>query len=49
MLKLFDSAVLLTYCTFIYYLSSQSSIATPLLFIHQDKLHHLGAYFIMGL
>ncbi len=48
MSKLFDSATLLIYCGFIYYLSSQSSIAAPMLFTHQDKLHHLGAYFIMG-
>jgi len=47
--KLFDSTTLLTYCGFIYYLSSQSSITTPILFTQQDKLHHLGAYFIMGI
>ena len=49
MLKLFDSTALLTYCGFIYYLSSQSSIAAPMLFMHQDKLYHMGAYFIMGI
>ncbi len=49
MLKLFDSVALFSYCGFIYYLSSQSSIPTPMLFLHQDKIHHLAAYFIMGI
>ncbi len=49
MIKLFDYTALCVYCSFIYYLSSQPAISTPLLFPQQDKLFHLGAYFIMGL
>ncbi len=43
-----DGFLLLAYCGFIFYLSSRSSLPTPMLFPHQDKLLHMGAYFIMG-
>jgi len=49
MLKLINVTFLSTYCSLIFWLSSQSSLPTPMLFLHQDKLHHMGAYFIMGI
>ena len=49
MLKLIDFTALFAYCCLIYYLSAQPSIAVPMLFTHQDKLHHMGAYFLMGI
>ncbi len=49
MKKWIDSFLLLAYCGFIFYLSSRSSLPTPMLFPHQDKLLHMGAYFIMGM
>ncbi len=44
-----DAGLLFLYCGVIFYLSSRSSLPTPLLFPHQDKAMHVGAYFIMGL
>lgn len=41
--------LLFLYCGFIYWLSDQPSLPVPMLFPHQDKVHHGGAYFIMGL
>jgi len=49
MLKIINVTFLTTYCSLIFWLSSKSALSTPMLFIHQDKLHHLGAYFIMGI
>ncbi len=48
MLKTINVTFLTTYCSLIFWLSSKSVLPTPMLFTHQDKLHHLGAYFIMG-
>ncbi len=48
MLKFVNVTLLIIYCSFIYWLSSKPSIPTPMFFIHQDKIHHMGAYFIMG-
>lgn len=47
-LKFVNVTFLIIYCSFIYWLSSKPSIPTPMLFPHQDKIHHMGAYFIMG-
>lgn len=44
-----DAGWLLLYCAVIFYLSSRSTLPTPLLFPHQDKVFHVIAYFIMGL
>ena len=51
MIKILDFTLLLFYCLFIYWLSDQSSLKTPIDFGFdlQDKLYHAGAYFIMGL
>lgn len=46
-IKALDTTLLILYCAFIYYLSTQSSIPSPPLFEHLDKLLHAGAYFIM--
>ncbi|MBM4207712.1 MAG: VanZ family protein [Gammaproteobacteria bacterium] len=48
MLKIVDLLALLFYCGFIYHLSDQPSLPVPQLFEHQDKVHHLLAYFTMG-
>lgn len=44
-----DSIALLLYCGLIFYLSHQSTLPTPMLFNHQDKLIHATAYALMGL
>jgi len=49
MLKIINVTFLTAYCSLIFWLSSQSALPTPMLFLHQDKIHHLGAYFIMGI
>ncbi|MDD5412924.1 MAG: VanZ family protein [Methylobacter sp.] len=49
MIKILDFFGLLLYCLFIYWLSDQPSLPAPMWFAHQDKIHHAGAYFIMGL
>lgn len=49
MLKALNVTFLTIYCSLIFWLSSQTALPTPMLFAHQDKLHHLGAYFIMGI
>ncbi len=41
--------LLFLYCGLIYWLSDQPSLPVPMLFPHQDKVHHGVAYFIMGL
>ncbi len=45
--KVIASLLLIHYCSFIFWLSSQTSLPTPLSFQHQDKVMHLGAYFIL--
>ncbi|MDD1627404.1 MAG: VanZ family protein [Methylococcaceae bacterium] len=49
MIKILDFTLLLFYCLFIYWLSDQPSLPTPMWFENQDKLYHAGAYSIMGL
>lgn len=49
MLKFTNVTFLIIYCSFIYWLSSRQSLPTPMLFMHQDKIIHMGAYFIMGI
>lgn len=44
-----DCIVLVLYCGFIFCLSHQPTLATPMLFDHQDKLIHATAYALMGL
>jgi len=46
--KALDGVLLILYCSFIYWLSDQSSLSSPLSFPHQDKVMHLGAYFILA-
>ncbi len=48
MIKILYFTLLFIYCLFIYWLSDQSSLPTPKLFIFEDKMLHAGAYFIMG-
>lgn len=47
--KAFDSAQLILYCVLIYWLSDQSTLPAPMLFQHQDKVVHAGAYFLMAI
>lgn len=49
MIKIVDSAGLLLYCLFIFWLSNQPSLPMPMSFPHQDKIYHAGAYFIMAI
>lgn len=49
MLKVLSFTGLFLYCGLIYWLSDQSSLPTPMLFPHQDKVFHAGAYFIMAM
>lgn len=49
MLKIINVTFLTIYCSLIYWLSSKPTIPTPRLFIHQDKVFHFVAYFIMGI
>ncbi len=49
MKKIINASLLIFYCSFIFWLSSKPSIPAPMLFEHQDKIFHMGAYFIMGL
>jgi len=46
--KALDAILLILYCSFIYWLSAQSSLPTPLSFPYQDKVMHFGAYFILA-
>ena len=48
MIKFIDFIVLILYCALIYALSSRSTLPMPMLFVHQDKVHHAIAYFVMG-
>jgi VanZ family protein len=49
MFKIINVTLLTIYCSLIYWLSSKTVLPTPSLFIHQDKVLHFGAYFIMGI
>jgi len=49
MIKTLDFTALSFYCLFIYWLSDQAHLPAPMWFSNQDKLHHFGAYFVMGL
>lgn len=44
-----DAGVLAAYCVLIFVLSHRPTLPMPMLFPHQDKLHHLVAYAVMGL
>jgi len=46
-IKALDTVLLILFCSFIYWLSDQTSLPTPLKFPHQDKVMHMGAYFIL--
>jgi len=46
--KALDATQLILYCTFIYWLSDQPLLPAPMLFMHQDKVMHTGAYFILS-
>jgi len=46
--KALDTAQLILYCIFIYWLSNQPSLPSPMLFVHQDKVMHAGAYFVLA-
>jgi len=47
-MKYVDSTLLILFCCFIFWLSDQSTLLTPLKFPHQDKVMHMGAYFILA-
>ena len=49
MIKFFDFIGLVSYCGLIYWLSDQPALPVPMLFPHQDKLHHAIAYSIMAI
>ena len=40
---------LVLYCGFIFWLSSRPSVPVQMLFPNQDKLFHMGAYFILAI
>jgi VanZ family protein len=44
-----DCSLLIIYCAFIYWLSDQSKLPTPIDFPYQDKLNHAVAYSLMAL
>jgi VanZ like family len=48
--KWLNILALCAYCTYIYWLSAQSSLKPPFDFgiLYQDKLYHASAYFIMS-
>jgi len=43
-----DALALSLYCGLIFWLSNQPTLPMPMFFPHQDKLHHLTAYAVMG-
>lgn len=43
-----DACILAAYCGFIFLLSHQSTLPVSMMFQHQDKLTHAGAYAVMG-
>lgn len=46
--KALDATQFILYCAFIYWLPDQPSLPAPVLFMHQDKVMHTGAYFILS-
>jgi len=46
-MKYVDSTLLILFCCFIFWLSDQSTLPTPLKFPYQDKVMHMGGYFIL--
>ncbi|NOQ35151.1 MAG: VanZ family protein [Methylococcaceae bacterium] len=48
MIKFLNFLSLILYCTLIYWLSDRPTLPMPMLFAHQDKLHHATAYFVMA-
>lgn len=48
MIKWLDWPALLAYCATIFWLSAQERLPMPDVFHFQDKVLHLGAYFVMG-
>ena len=48
MIKVIDTASLILFCLFIFWLSDQPSLNVPMWFPNQDKIYHAGAYFIMA-
>lgn len=47
--KKIDCLLLVLYCGFIYWISSRSTLPTPMWFENQDKIFHAGAYGLMGI
>ncbi|MEE9412168.1 MAG: VanZ family protein [Methylococcales bacterium] len=48
-LQFFDTGLLTTFCSVIFWFSHQSGLSfIPSLFPHQDKLAHLGEYAFLG-
>ena len=47
--KLLDWSVLVAYCGLIFLLSAQEQLPVPEVFDFQDKLLHVGAYFVMAI
>lgn len=47
--KKIDCLLLVLYCVFIYWISSRSTLPTPMWFENQDKIYHAGAYGLMGI
>ena len=45
---LLNFSLLVLYCSAIFWLSGQSTLPTPKVFNQQDKLLHVGAFFVMG-
>ncbi len=49
MIKYFDYAAWLGYCSLIFWLSSQSKLPIPKLFEYEDKVQHFTAFLLMTL
>jgi VanZ family protein len=49
MIKALDFIVLVLYFLLMYWLSVQTSMPAPMWFDFQDKLYHVGAYFVLAL
>jgi VanZ family protein len=49
MIRILNLLPLISFCALIYWLSDQSILQSPLTFRAQDKVVHIGAYFIMGI
>ncbi len=48
MFRFIDYFALTAFCSLIFWLSNQPSLPVPFVFEFQDKIHHMTAYFIMG-